>query len=115
MEHELQVTPELRDTLGIITLSGKLSSTAEESALAAYRRLSLDGATTILLRFGHGCTMNSGGIAVLITLVSMAQKSRQAVVVSGLSEHYSKVFHMIGLSDYVTILKKGEPEPGEAG
>jgi stage II sporulation protein AA (anti-sigma F factor antagonist) len=104
------VTTEHRGSLAVISLSGDIIGASEQTILGAYRDAATSGATKILLRFADGCIINSAGIAVLILMVSQARKARQKVGVVGLAQHYQKIFHMIGLTDYLTILENEEDE-----
>jgi len=103
MSSDTTVKTELQGSLGIISLSGDISGTAEEVIRSSYDYLAKAGATKILLRFGQGCYINSAGIAVLILIVSEAKKSKQKVGAVGLTAHFKKIFDMIGLTDYITV------------
>ncbi len=59
----------------------------------------------MLLDFSKVEYINSSGIALLIGLVREARKHGGAVRARGLSEHYRKIFRMVGLSEYVQILE----------
>jgi ABC-type transporter Mla MlaB component len=98
----------MEGTLGEVTLSGAVGMDADELIQTAYRTVTLAGARKIRLHFTTGTTINSAGIAVLITMTSQARKARQPVEVTGLSQHYRKIFEMIGLTEYVKILEDGK-------
>lgn len=59
---------------------------------------------TMLLDFSKVEYINSSGIALLISLVREARKHGGAVRARGLSEHYRKIFRMVGLSEHIQIL-----------
>jgi anti-sigma B factor antagonist len=103
MSSDAMVKTELQGSLGIISLSGDISGTADEALRSSYEYLAKAGSTKILFRFGQGCYINSAGIAVLILIVSEAKKSKQKVGAVGLTSHFRKIFDMIGLTDYITI------------
>ena len=89
--------------VGVITLGGSVGVESEALLAGAYREVS-KGVKRVRWHFQPGTTINSAGIAVLITLTSQARAKRITVEVSGLSTHYKKIFEMIGLSEYVEIV-----------
>ena len=105
MSSDTAVKTELQGSLGIISLSGDISGTAEEVIRSSYDYLTKAGAMKILFRFSTGCYINSAGIAVIILIVSEAKKSKQKVGAVGLSPHFQKIFDMIGLTDYIRVFQ----------
>jgi anti-anti-sigma factor len=105
MSSDTTVKTELQGSMGIISLSGDISGTAEEVMRSSYDYLCKAGATKILFRFSPGVYINSAGIAVIILIVSEAKKSKQKVGAVGLSSHFQKIFDMIGLTDYIRIFQ----------
>lgn len=87
----------------MVALRGDVTAVTGGSIEEAYRGMTRDGVRKILLLFGNDCYINSGGIAILIGIASATRKSGQAVRVAGLSEHFRKIFHMMGLTKYVAI------------
>ena len=102
------VKTEVKGTLGIISLAGDFSGSSEDLVMNAYAYVSGAGATRILLRCMPGFYVNSAGIAVLIMMVSEARRKNQKVGAVGLSQHFQKIFEMIGLTDYVTLFQNEE-------
>jgi anti-sigma B factor antagonist len=113
MSSDATVKTELQGSLGIISLSGDISGTAEEVIRSSYDYLAKAGATKILFRFGQGCYINSAGIAVIILIVSEAKKSKQKIGAVGLSSHFQKIFDMIGLTDYITVFNTEDQAKNE--
>jgi anti-anti-sigma factor len=97
------VKTELHESLGIISLSGEISSSIEQALLDSYEILTKAGVTKILLRFTNDCFINSAGIALIIIIVGNAKQTNKKVGVVGLTLHFQKIFEMIGLTDYLTI------------
>ena len=97
------VTASKEGSVGVITLGGSVGVEAEEKLMAAYREVAT-GAKMVRWRFLPGTSINSAGIAVLITIASQARTSRQPMEVSGLSPHYRKIFDMIGLTAFVAFV-----------
>lgn len=104
----IEVKTELKGTLGIISLSGEISSAIEQSLLNSYQEVTKAGATKILLRFAGDCFMTSAGIAVIIIIVGDARQINQKVGAVGLSPHFQKIFEMIGLTDYLTVFQSDD-------
>jgi anti-sigma B factor antagonist len=96
---------ELKGQVGIISLSGEISSGIEELLLQAYLEVTKAGSTRILFRFDSGCFITSAGIAQIIIVAGKAQEAMQPVGAVGLSSHYQKIFEMIGLTEYLTIFQ----------
>lgn len=103
MPEPAAVRTELKGSIGIISLTGDITSELEQTFLNAYREVTKSGAAKILLRFSEECFMNSGGIALIILMVGKAGEASQKVGVVGLSPHFEKIFDMIGLTDYLTV------------
>ena len=74
----------------------------------AYEGMTRDGVRKILFLFDKDCYINSGGIAILIGIASASRKSGQSIRVAGLSNHFQKIFHMMGLTKYVAIFPTEE-------
>ena len=105
MPNDTTVKTEIRGSIGIVSLSGDITGTAEEVLRSSYDYVTKSGASKILFRFSQGCYINSAGIAVLILIVSEAKKSKQKVGAVGLSTHFQKIFDMIGLTDYIQVFQ----------
>ena len=87
----------------ILTLKGEITAAAE---VVFGSLLKLDPwPPAILLDFGEVEYINSAGIALLIGLLRQARSRGGALRVQGLSEHYRKIFRMVGLTEYVELLE----------
>jgi anti-anti-sigma factor len=47
--------------------------------------------------------INSTGIALIVSLLSRARKTKRKVLVYGLSEHYVTIFQITRLADFMSI------------
>jgi anti-sigma B factor antagonist len=99
------VKTELQGSLGIISLTGEISSSTEQAVLDSYQEVTNAGAAKILLRFADSCFINSAGIAFIIIVMGNAKQANQYVGAIGLSLHFQKIFEMIGLTEYLTIFQ----------
>jgi anti-anti-sigma factor len=59
--------------------------------------------------------INSTGIALIVSLLAQARKSRQRLVVYGLSDHYVEIFQITRLADFMTIYPDEESALAETG
>lgn len=86
----------------IVTLSGDLTAAADGEFVALAS--SPEWPKAILLDFTSVDYINSGGIALLIGLLRSARTNACTMRARGLSEHYRKIFRMVGLNEYIDIL-----------
>ena len=103
MEQVAKVSITSRQDIGIIELTGDVTSQAEQDITDGYQKLEKEGLKKFLLKFNEATYINSSGLAIVISLVSEGKKKKQKIVASGLSKHFQKVFDMIGLTDYIDI------------
>jgi anti-anti-sigma factor len=47
--------------------------------------------------------LDSSGIALIIGLLTEARKQDQRLLVTGLTQHYQKIFEMMGLTQYAPV------------
>src|SRR5436190_8672390 len=105
-----EVLATLRDLapLLVIDLHGEVTTFAEEAVAGAYHQASERGARHILLNFGGVDYINSAGIAVIIGILTEARQHDQDLLITGLTPHYGKIFHMMGLTQYAPLFESEE-------
>lgn len=103
LEDELTVGTRDREGVAIIDLVGDVTTFAEEKINSAYREVTNKGARFVLLNFRQNDYINSAGIAILIGIVTEVNRNHQKLAVSGLSQHFQKIFRMVGLAQYAEI------------
>ncbi len=103
MGNDIQVNVRYQDEIAIIDLIGDVTSFAENAIMQAYREASDAGSGNILLNFRQNDYINSAGIAIIIGIVTETEKQSQQLLIAGLSEHFQKIFRMVGLTRYATI------------
>jgi anti-anti-sigma factor len=103
LEDELTVSTRESDGVAIIDLVGDVTTFAEEKINTAYREVTNKGARFVLLNFRQNDYINSAGIAILIGIVTEVTRNNQKLAVSGLSQHFQKIFRMVGLAQYAEI------------
>jgi len=86
--------------VAILRVTGDLTAASEPFLREAYGRANGEGVKKLLLRLDERIYINSGGIAVLIQTLAKAVKSGQTVGISGASEHFRKIFKMVGITKF---------------
>lgn len=108
LEDEITVTTRRRDEVAIIDLVGDVTTFAERKINNAYREVTEAGARFILINFRQNDYINSAGIAILIGIVTEVSRQNQKLAFSGLSQHFQKIFRMVGLAQYAAIYQDEE-------
>jgi len=103
MTDDVQVTLRFERGVTIIELAGDVTTFAEEAINQAYQDASSDGAHNIIFNFREDDYINSAGIAILIGIVTEARKRDQRLLMTGLSNHFQKIFRMVGLTQYADL------------
>ena len=103
MSKDIEVALSQKDDVSIISIAGDVTPVTGEAIENAYRQASAAGARKILLRFNGENYINSGGIAILIGITAESRAAGQVIRVAGLSDHFRKIFAMVGLSKYAQI------------
>lgn len=88
----------------IIDITGDVTTVTGGPIEMAYHEVTAAGAKKILLVFAGDCYINSGGIAVIIGILSETRKKEQKIRMTGLSGHFQKIFGMVGISKYAQLL-----------
>jgi anti-anti-sigma factor len=86
-----------------IDLHGEMDSFADADLNAAYAQAEQSDPAMVALNFSDVDYINSTGIALIVSLLARARKTKRKVVVFGLTEHYITIFQITRLSDFMTI------------
>ncbi len=108
MSKDREVSTRVTGEVSIIDIKGDVTALTGQPIEDAYKEVSNTGAKKILLHFDKQGYINSGGIAILIGLVSDSRKNGQVIRVTGLSDHFQKIFGMVGLTKYTEIFQSEE-------
>lgn len=92
-----------QDKLVTIDLFGDINSDAEQDLYEAYAQANQSNTSAILLNFSKVSYINSTGIALIVGLLSQARKAKKELLVFGLSDHYTEIFRITRLSDFMKI------------
>jgi anti-anti-sigma factor len=93
-------------TLPVVTvleLHGDVSADGETEIKAAYDDAVARGPQAVLFEMANTAYINTSGISVLIGIAMEAKKAGQALMVSGASPHYRKVFDLVRFSSFVSM------------
>ena len=107
MEHALEITTRKVNDVSVFQLKGDVTANTGKTIEEAYQREGVEGAAKFLLLFKDSY-INSGGIASLILIASESKKKGQKIVMTGVTDHFHKIFEMVGLSKYIKIYPSEE-------
>ena len=103
MQNENQITVEKRGEVTILDIHGDITAFSEPFLNEAYQAASSQGAGKILLKLDQQAYINSGGIAVLIQILAQTRQKKQTIGITGISEHFRKIFNMVGITKFAKI------------
>ena len=98
-----QITSPAGHPVSVLRFEGDIASTSKEAVLGTYQGLPKQSTKLILLDFSKVEYINSSGIALVIQLMIEAAKAGQKVSAYGLSQHFTKVFTMVGITKYAGL------------
>ncbi|MCZ6819687.1 MAG: STAS domain-containing protein [Calditrichaeota bacterium] len=101
MQNSTQVETRVQNGVGIIDISGEVTSFSEEVLEGTYEKLTEDGLKKFCFNFENVSYINSAGMAVIITILTRSRKREQILRSWGLNEHFRKIFDMVGISKYM--------------
>jgi anti-sigma B factor antagonist len=88
----------------ILDLNGEMDSAAEEELNTNYAAAEKVNPSAIILNFSNVNYINSIGIALIVGLLARSRKDHRRLIVFGLSRHYTELFNITRLSDFMDIL-----------
>ena len=104
MEQTNQFQLEQQNDITLLHIQGDITAQSEPVINEAYKNADDQGAAQkILVQFEEDAYINSGGIAVLIQILAHTQKKNQQIGITGLSDHFKKIFNMVGISKFAGI------------
>ena len=103
MQNKNEVTLKKQGSIVIFNIQGDITSFSEPFLNQAYKEANDQGTEKILLNLEEGAYINSGGIAVLIQILAQTKKNNQQISITGLSEHFKKIFNMVGITKFADI------------
>ena len=101
--HTNEIEFEHHGAVTLLDIRGDITSFSEPFLKDAYQSANYLGASKIMLKIGHDAYINSGGIAILIQILAQTKRNNQEIMIAGVSNHYKKIFSMVGISKFAEI------------
>jgi anti-anti-sigma factor len=98
-----EITLETHGAVTVFDIKGDVTTDSDSSLKEAYQNANDQGTSKLLLKFDQEAYINSGGIAVLIQLLAETKRNNQQIGITGLSEHFNKIFNMVGITKFAKI------------
>jgi anti-anti-sigma factor len=98
-----EINIESHGDITVLDIRGDVTAFSEPSLNSAYSSAKESSPKKIILKFEEAAYINSGGIAVLIQVLAQTRRNNQKIGITGLSEHFKKVFNMVGITKFATI------------
>jgi anti-anti-sigma factor len=103
MEPQAEIGLETVGDVTLFNIKGDVTALSEPFLNDAYSKANEQGAAKILLKLKEDAYINSGGIALLIQILAETQKNKQQTGITGLSDHFKKIFNMVGITKFAKI------------
>ena len=108
MEQQTEIGLETVCDVTLFDIKGDVTALSEPSLNNAYSKILDQGVSKILLKFKKDAYINSGGIAVLIQILAETNRKQQDTGIIGLSDHFIKIFSMVGITKFAKIYNSVE-------
>jgi len=96
----------ITEQYGAVTLfeiQGDITHHSEPFFSNAFRNDNDQKHPRILLKLDKDAYINSGGISVLIQFLAKSQQNSQMVGITGVSDHFRKIFRMVGITKFAHL------------
>ena len=92
----------------ILNIRGDVTSYSEIPLKGSYQKVVDQNARKIIFKFDKDAYINSGGIALLIQIMHHTKENKQMAAITGLSDHFKKIFNMVGIIKFAKIFDSVE-------
>ena len=113
MEEKNQITLEKQNSVTVFDVKGDITAQSEPYFNQAYQDANDQDSRKILFKFEKDAYINSGGIAVLIQILAETNRNKQDTGIIGLSDHFKKIFNMVGITKFARIYDTVEEAVGQ--
>jgi anti-anti-sigma factor len=103
MQQSTQVETRVEGEVGIMDISGEVTSFSEKVLQEAYDEFTSKGINKIGLNCEAVSYINSAGMAIIISILTKSRKKAQTIRSWGLTDHFQKIFDMVGLTKYMDL------------
>ncbi len=107
-----EIHVERQEAVTVLDIRGDITAFSETALGEAYQKANKAGAVKIVLKIEREAYINSGGIAVLIQILAQTRRNGQHVAITGISEHFKKIFKMVGITKFAAIFDSIEAAIG---
>lgn len=108
MNTETVINLDKQNGIMILDIKGNITAFSEPIFDDAYKKANEQDASKILLKFYEDAYINSSGIGALLKILKEAKRNNQTVVITGISPHFQKIFHMTGVTKFAKIYNSYE-------
>ncbi len=105
MRREYTIRVHEGSDIATIEILGDLTASAAKDMDAAQQEACNYNPSSILVKFDGKGRINSAGIAILINLVIDSREQGCKVYLTGVSQHFRKIFGLVGLTKYAEIVE----------
>jgi anti-anti-sigma factor len=108
MSKDIQITTKNKDDIAVISITGDVTAKSKKLICDAYESDTVASSPKILLKFDKSCNIESDGRAILIDIAIEGCKKGKKINVCGLSNHFQKIFDMVGLTNCIFVFSSEE-------
>ena len=98
MSNDFQISVNHIVDIAVISIVGDVTDTSNKVIGDTYNRDKVLNSPKILLKFDNDCYIDSGGLVAIIDIAIEGHKRGQKINACGLSDHFQKIFYMVGLT-----------------
>jgi len=102
-QHSNEINLEQHGAITLLSIKGDITSFSEPFLSEAYKNANTQGVDKILLKIDKEAYINSGGIAALIQILAQSKRNNQNIAITGVSDHFKKIFSMVGITRFADI------------
>ncbi len=103
MLHSNEIKLEQRGSVTLLDIQGDITAFSEPFLNEAYKNADNQDTSNILLKIERDIYINSGGIAVIIQILAQTRQNSQLIGITGISDHFKKIFSMVGITKFAKI------------
>ena len=103
MQSNNEIKLEQHGEVIILDVRGDITSLSEIFFKEAYQKALDQKAQKIIFKIEKDAYINSGGISLIIQTLYRMQENKQIAAIAGISEHFKKIFGMVGITKFAKI------------
>ena len=103
MVKQNSITLETQSQVTFFNIQGNITAESDPFLKEAYEIANQQEASKIILKFDPEAYINSGGISLIIQLLAQTKTKNQLIGITGISDHFEKIFSMVGITKFAKI------------